>query len=438
MKKILIATLMVVSAWGSDYSSESQRLPQESRLPSPRRGRGAGGEGEGDRHNWERRAVKSSILPQRQVAVRSSAGFLPGARVLLDAHNCYPENGQWTDRLTRALKTGLPIAIEQDLAWYTDKATGRSWSVVVHHVPPSGSEPTLQKHFFEQIRPMVERALRDQDRKDWPLITLNLDFKSEEPEHLEFIWKLLGEYESWLCTAPRTGDAARTGALELRPLLVLTGSSDAQQKVFHDAVPIESRLRLFGAAKVAINAETSLDPSVPSATNYRRWWNNPWSVVEKPGQRNAGDWTQADAARLQSLVRTAHAKGLWIRFYTLNGHAESDALGWTQSYNFGSLDQARLRWQAAIEAGVDFIATDQYEAFSELRSKAAEHSPGRVHRSAQPVERALRARLVSGRTPEDAIPSPPCEASQGEIKRGSPSDSLPQKAQRSFLKLRFP
>jgi len=220
---------------------------------------------------------------------------------------------------------------------------------------------------------VVERAFQDQNHKDWPLITLNLDFKSEEPEHLEFIWKLLGEYESWLCTSPRKGDAGRPGALELRPVLVLTGGSDAQQRVFHDAVPIEGRLRLFGAAKVVINSKTSLDASVPSATNYRRWWNNPWSVVEEGGQRNAGDWTPADAARLHSLVRAAHVKGLWIRFYTLNGHTESDSLGWTQSYNFGSLEQARLRWQAAIETGVDFIATDQYEAFAEAHSKSPAH-----------------------------------------------------------------
>jgi hypothetical protein len=314
-----------------------------------------------------------STFPRPQPASRPRGGFLPGARVLLDAHNCYPENGQWRDRLERALKTGLPIAIEQDLAWYTDKASGKSWSVVVHHLPPSGSEPTLKTYFFEQIRPIVERALRDQNRKDWPLITLNLDFKSEEPEHLEFIWKLLGEYESWLCTTPRTGDTGRLGVLELRPVLVLTGSSDAQQNIFRDAVPIEGRLRLFGAAKVAINSKTSIAPSVPSATNYRRWWNNPWSVVEEGGQRNAGDWTPADADRLRSLVRAAHAKGLWIRFYTLNGHTESDSLGWTKSYNFGSLEQARFRWQAAIEAGVDFIATDQYEAFAEARSKSLAH-----------------------------------------------------------------
>src|SRR5262245_11979438 len=40
-----------------------------------------------------------------------------GTRVLLDAHNAYVENGEWSDRLDRALATGLPIAIEQDLVW---------------------------------------------------------------------------------------------------------------------------------------------------------------------------------------------------------------------------------------------------------------------------------------------------------------------------------
>ncbi|HEU0004501.1 MAG TPA: hypothetical protein VFS12_00805 [Terriglobia bacterium] len=315
----------------------------------------------------ERRGAEFSIFPPLQGAPRRREGFLPGARVLLDAHNCYPEHGRWDDRLERALKTGVPIAIEQDLAWYSDKGSGRSWSVVVHHLPPSGSEPILKEHFFERIRPIVERALQNRDRKDWPLITLNLDFKSEEPEHLKFIWKLLGEYEGWLCTSPRTADPETPGALELRPVLVLTGSSDAQQKVFHDTVPVAGRLRLFGAVRLPNDKPTPLE-RVPSANSYRRWWNNSWAVVEDGGQRNAGDWTPADAARLQSLVTAAHAKGLWIRFYTLNGHAESESLGWTQSYNFGSLEQARLRWQAAVEAGVDFIATDQYEAFAALRN----------------------------------------------------------------------
>ena len=75
----------------------------------------------------------------------------------------------------------------------------------------------------------------------------------------------------------------------------------------------------------------------------------------------------ADAARLASIVNRAHESGLWIRFYTLNGHAPEAGLGWSASYNFGSLEAARTRWRAAIAAGVDFIATDQYEEFARSR-----------------------------------------------------------------------
>jgi len=307
-----------------------------------------------------------SVLPLLQGESRLRESFLPGSRVLLDAHNCYPEHGDWGDRLERALKTGLPIAIEQDLGWFADKATGGSWSVVLHQLPPTGSEPTLKSHFFEQIRTLVEQALRHPDRAGWPLITLNLDFKSEEPEHLEYVWKLLGEYESWLCTSLRTADAETPGAMDLRPVLVLTGSSDAQQQVFHDVVPVGGRLRLFGSVRLPNDKPTPLD-QVPSASNYRRWWNNSWAVVEEGGQRQAGDWTARDTERLRSLVRVAHAKGLWIRFYALNGYEETEALGWTRGYNFGSLARVRLRWRAAIDAGVDFVATDQYEAFAALR-----------------------------------------------------------------------
>ena len=55
---------------------------------------------------------------------------LAQSRVLLDAHNCYPEGKSWTDRIDRALSIGTPLAIEQDLAWYVDHGTGRSRSVL--------------------------------------------------------------------------------------------------------------------------------------------------------------------------------------------------------------------------------------------------------------------------------------------------------------------
>jgi hypothetical protein len=105
------------------------------------------------------------------------------------------------------------------------------------------------------------------------------------------------------------------------------------------------------------------------ATNYRRWVNFSWAVVERGGQTKAEAWTPADAARLKALVDRAHAMNLAIRFYTLNGHAPADGQGWSAGYNFGSLDAVRPRWRAAIDAGVDLLATDQYELLAQELKK---------------------------------------------------------------------
>jgi hypothetical protein len=275
--------------------------------------------------------------------------FEPGRRVLLDAHNAYPYQGQWADRIDRALATGLPLAIEQDLVWHPSTR-----SIVSHGEPFTGHEPTL-RDFFERIRPIVEEALNGRSREPWPLITLNLDFKDSYPEHLAAIWRVLGDYEHWLTTAARGADVGPIQPLRVGPVLVLTGANPAQQIAFHDDVPVGSRLRLFGAVQ----------PGGLRATNYHRWSNNAWSAVEPEGQNNAGDWTDEDNDRLRKLVDSAHQAGLWIRFYTLNGHSteQGERMGWSPTYSFGSIEAARRRWRAAIAARVDFIATDQYEQF---------------------------------------------------------------------------
>jgi hypothetical protein len=279
--------------------------------------------------------------------VAASASYEPGGRVLLDAHNCYPYDGRWADRIDRALSTGTPLAIEQDLVWFH----GRS---LVSHENPQGTEPTMREYFFERIRPIVDAALKNPNHEAWPIVTLNLDFKSEEPEHLAAVWALLTEYKAWLTTAARTADLADVQPLQVGPVLVLTGESDAQRRVFHDAVAAGQRLLVFGA----------VHQGAPR-TNYHRWSNNPWSRVEPAGQNHAGAWTPDAEARLNALVRDAHARGLWIRFYTLNGHDPQDTSGgWSPGYNFGSEAAARDRWRAAIRAGVDFVAIDQYELFA--------------------------------------------------------------------------
>jgi hypothetical protein len=317
------------------------------------------------------------------LAQSPASALKPGTRVLLDAHNAYPDGDRFTNRIDRALSTGLPIAIEQDLVWYRDPVTGVSRSIVSHGEPFTGREPSLDEYFFQRIGPLIEQALRENRRETWPVITLNLDFKTTEMEHLAAVWALLGRYESWLTTA-RRGKANEIADLVAGPLLVLTGEADEQEHVFHDSVPIGGTLRLFGAvhtrlgqaahspADARVRAGRELpDVSPGPRTNYRRWWNHPWSVVELRGQAHAGDWTAADRVRLDSLVNMAHRNGLWIRFYTLNGHDPADTThGWTASYNFGSQQAAERRWEAAVRAGVDFVAVDQYESFAQALKHA--------------------------------------------------------------------
>jgi TonB-dependent Receptor Plug Domain len=144
---------------------------------------------------------------------------------------------------------------------------------------------------------------------------------------------------------PNTADPGAVQSLTVRPILVLTGESVVQQTVFYDQVPVGSNLLVFGAAH-AHNEDPMAPPQAiepERASNYRRWWNNPWSVVEQGGQRSAGDWTPADQKRLRSLVAHAHEQGLWIRFYTLDGATEKELScnGWFHSLQFRFTGRSR-------------------------------------------------------------------------------------------------
>jgi len=304
--------------------------------------------------------------------------FLNHNRPVLDAHNCYPYEGRYADRIDRALNAGFPIAIEQDIAWAIDRKTGKGRPVVTHSEKTTGAEPSLRDHFFERVRPIIEKALAENDRARWPLIILHFDFKSLNPKLLRAVWDLLGEYQSWITTAPQTRDPHQLAPFDPKPLLVLTEDADAQEKIFFRNLPAGSRLRVFGSARTVrirgseqqrIHLAATLPPErllTERPTNYRRWWNNSWFEVEEGGQNKAGDWTPADAGRLRALVSRAHQLGYWIRFYTLDGFAPDENNGWDNSYNFGSRRAVESRWQAALDAGVDLIATDQYEQLRAL------------------------------------------------------------------------
>jgi hypothetical protein len=321
----------------------------------------------------------AGIIMAATLSMASAQGpdldFLNHNRPILDAHNCYPYDGRWNDRVGRALRSGFPVSIEQDLAWYVDPATGKGRVVVSHTPKPTGAEPTLRDYFFEQVRPVIEKAIAQNKQNEWPLIVLHFDFKDNQPVTLNAVWQLLGEYEPWLSTAVKTSDPYHLSTIERKPILAITEGSDEQQSVFYDQVPVGAKLRVFGSAHDLVTPKgMSMQQRMHWAvvaspeellherpTNYRRWVNSSWYPVEEGGQNHAGDWTRADDARLRDLVDHAHKLGYWVRFYTLDGFAPADDQGWGQYYNFGSMEAAVLRWKAAIAAGVNFIATDQYE-----------------------------------------------------------------------------
>ncbi len=304
--------------------------------------------------------------------------YAPGIRTINDAHNCYPYDGRWADRIERALAARFPIAIEQDLNWYpaTNTEPGR---VVVGHGAQhtiltkggqlTGDEPDFETYFFEHVRPAVEKALQSTDHSNWPIITLNLDFKSEEPELLQAVWAILERHQSWLTKATKTtGDSV--ALMTVGPILVLNGPSDRQQAVFYDRLKPGEQLLTFGAVHTDMrNPSASASViEVEPASNYRRWWNNPWTVVEPEGQSKAAQWSPERVSRLRDLVVHAHDQGLWIRFYTLDGAtvAEQAKFGWFHQYNFSSQSAAEDRWRAAISLGVDYLASDQYEELGKL------------------------------------------------------------------------
>jgi hypothetical protein len=304
--------------------------------------------------------------------------FLNHNRPVLHAHNCYPDEGHWADRIDRALSAGFPVAIEQDLAWDNGRV------IVIHDAKKiMGTEPTLRDYFFERVRPIVEKALKDDDRSRWPLMVLHFDFKTTQPELLHAVWDLLGTYEPWITTARKTGNPHELSPFDAKPILVITEDSDALEEVFFHQVPVGANLRLFGAAHTAkIPGESdrerehfaaTLPPEkllTERPTNYRRWWNNSWAVVEEGGQAHAGDWTPAEEQRLRALVQHAHHLGYWIRFYVLDGFTQDEDRGWNKIYNVGSREAVLVRWKAAIEAGVNLIATDQYEDLGALLKQA--------------------------------------------------------------------
>jgi hypothetical protein len=314
-------------------------------------------------------------------AQHTNGNVTPGARVQMLAHNAYPDHGKYAYRLDRAIASGMPFTVEEDLAWLDGK------SAVIHGAKnASASDPTLESYFFPKVKPLMEKALHNGDKSKWPLITLYLDIKNDPPEHLQAISDLLDRYNAWLTTAVKTDDMSKQSPLKMGPMMVLVEDKqkDIKQEFFYDHVPVGANIRVFGSVTKPVENPTHMSKldyvnsllAVPmeqivtqKADNYHRWWGLDWAYVEKGGEEHHGEWGEEQDARLKSIVQYGHQLGYLMSFYCLDGFTTSENQGWEDEYNFGSMEAVMLRWKAAIRAHADMISTDQYEVLSkEIRA----------------------------------------------------------------------
>lgn len=323
----------------------------------------------------------AGILASVAIAAKvSSSPVAPGARTLMLAHNAYPDQGKYADRLDRAIAAGVPFVVEQDLVWVDGK------SLLIHNAKASADAPTLETYFFPKVQPIIEKALKAGNKGDWPLVTLYLDIKNDPVEHLEAISKVLDKYDGWLTKAVKTNDISKQSPLELKPMMVILEDkkNDIKQEFFYDRVPVGGKIRAFGsptkfddnptnlprtAKEQRLANLTKVDPEqlvTNHADNYHRWFGTDWAFIELCGPSHGNDWNAATEARLKKFADYGHRLGYLVSFYEVNGFTDADNQGWTAEFNFGSHEAAMTRWNAAIKAHADFIATDQYEDLAKV------------------------------------------------------------------------
>ncbi len=271
----------------------------------------------------------------------------------ISAHNCYPVDEIGKNRLAEALALGIDN-IEIDLGW--DDAKKR---LIVSH--DAESKPGIDYPTFEDfIRPVLECSARP----DGAPSVLTLDWKTDKPEAVAKLKAFLDDHADLFSSAPK----ADKSPLTARKLTAcFTGNAKAKA-AYDDLIPKGGTYRAF-ADVVHSRGSYLEDPTAYAkgpASAYHRFLTFDWSAVEAGGPPFARDWTREEAARLEAIVKSAHARGYRVRFYCLNARGPVLSV----NYRFASPNAARTRWNAAADAGADWIASDDYrEIVSEMRKR---------------------------------------------------------------------
>ena len=232
--------------------------------------------------------------------------------------------------------------------WIRRRARDGPWSPI--RPEPTGTEPLLRDYFFERVRPIVEKALAENDRSHWPLIVLHFDFKDNQAPLLHAVWDVLGEYQGWITTAVKTRRPAPSGALRTE---AAAGADGRFRRAGRGLLQRSSggceaaALRLGPHEGHSVGAESAARPSArdPAAGGAAAGPAHELpAMVEQLMVRGGRRRTARRPAigrrpttgACSALVDHAHKLGYWIRFYTLDGFRAGEDRGWGDGYNFGS------------------------------------------------------------------------------------------------------
>lgn len=268
----------------------------------------------------------------------------------VSAHNCYPSNSASPEKLEQALALGIDN-IEIDLGW----DASRRAVIVGHDATPR--EGVVYPEFQAYLVPALERRWASV-RDDGAPTVLTLDWKTSEPDALRAVKAFLDAHPDWFSSAPKADDSPMTPR---RLTVCFTGDETA--KDIYDAMvspgePYRAfRDTVFGAGGKPLDDVTAYGPSRSSA--YHRFLTFHWGHVEPGAPARAGDWEPADADRLRALIESAHRRGFRVRIYCVNGQTGPLLLS---PYRFANPEAAEARWRASADAGVDWVATDEYDA----------------------------------------------------------------------------
>jgi hypothetical protein len=272
----------------------------------------------------------------------------PGPPMPVSAHNCYAENRTDNPRLVEALALGIDN-IEIDLGW--DEAAGQL--IVGHDASP---RPGVA---YPRLEPSLVPALEahwSTRRPDKAPTVLTIDWKTGRPEAVRQFREFLDAHPDWFSSAPKAADSPLT----VRRLTVCFSGSEAAKDAYDALIPPGGTYRAFRDR--VFGAGAKYEPEVASyipgpSTAYHRFLAFHWSAIERGGPDQAKEWSQDEANRLRALADLAHRRGFRVRIYCLNGHSGIPRAG----YRFSDDEAARIRWLAAASAGVDWIATDEYQ-----------------------------------------------------------------------------